>query len=72
MQMIAWRLIKHQRTQQFDSNNQMRWRRRDVMIASRFAEATFSLTGGDEAEFIDDPVWRHDGRKWREGRYASG
>ena len=31
----------------------MRWRRRDVAIVSRCAEATFSLTGGYKAECIE-------------------
>ena len=31
----------------------MQWRRRDVEIASRCAEASFSLTGEDEAECIE-------------------
>ena len=32
---------------------QMRWRRRDVAIASRCKESTFILTGEDEAECIE-------------------
>ena len=32
---------------------QMWWRRRDVATASRCKEATFSLTGEDEAECIE-------------------
>ena len=36
-------LIKHQSTQQCDRITNMRWRRRDVAIASRFAEASFSM-----------------------------
>ena len=31
----------------------MRWRRKDVSIASRYKEATFSLTGEDNAEHIE-------------------
>ena len=43
--MPAGWLIKHQRTELCDNNTQIRWRRRDVAIADRFSEATFSLTG---------------------------
>ena len=38
------RLLKHHRTKQCDWNIQMRWKRRDVAIASRCMEASFSLT----------------------------
>ena len=51
--MLAGRIIKHQRTAHCDKNSQMRWRRRDVAIADRCSEATFSLTGEDGAEFIE-------------------
>ena len=53
MHMPAGRLIKHQRTQRRYSNTQMRWRRRDVAIASRCTEASFILTGEYEAECIE-------------------
>ena len=45
MHMTAGRIIKHQRTARCDKSTQMWWRRRDVEIADRFLEATFSLTG---------------------------
>ena len=32
----------------------MRWQRRDVAIASRCTEASFSLTGDDNAECIEE------------------
>ena len=47
MHMPAGRLVKHQRTAQCDKNTQMWCRRRDVEIADKFLEATFSLTGED-------------------------
>ena len=47
------RLRKHQRTQRCDRNTQMQCRRRDVVIVSRCAEASFSLAGEDHAEQID-------------------
>ena len=53
MYMPARLLIKQQRTQPYNSNIQMRWRRRDSAIASQCAEVSFSFTGEDEAECID-------------------
>ena len=53
MQMPAGRLINHQRTRRCNRNMHMQWKRRDVTIASRCAEASFSLTGEDEAELIE-------------------
>ena len=47
------RLRKHQQTQRCDRNTQMQCRRRDVVIVSRCAEASFSLAGEDHAEQID-------------------
>ena len=47
------RIIKHQRTRRCDRNTQMRWGRRDVEIVSRCMEASFSITGEDEAERIE-------------------
>ena len=52
MYMPAGRLLKKQLTQWCDRNTQMGWRRRDVAIASRCAEASFSLTGEDDADCI--------------------
>ena len=53
MHIPAGRLPKHQRTQRYNHNIQMRWWRRDVAISSRCAEASFSLTGEDDAECIE-------------------
>ena len=53
MHMPAGWLIKHQMMQRCDKNNQMRRRRMDVAIASQCTEASFSLTGEDEAECIE-------------------
>ena len=50
--MPAGRLLKHQQKQQCEGDTQMLWRRRDVKITSRCAEAAFSLTGEDKAECI--------------------
>ena len=49
MHIPVGRLIKHQRTRRCDRNTQMWCQRRDVMIASRCAEASFSLVGEDYA-----------------------
>ena len=51
--MPAGRFIKHQWTEQCEKNNQMRWRRRDVVTAEKFLEDTFSLTGEDGEKYID-------------------
>ena len=53
MHMPAGRLIKHQLTQRCNSNTQIWGRRRDVAISGQFAEASFRLTGGEEAEFFE-------------------
>ena len=53
MHMPAGRLIKHQRTARCDKNSHMRWWRRDVAIADKFTEETFSLTGEDKAYCIE-------------------
>ena len=53
MQMPAGKLIMNQRTQQCGRNKQIRWQRRDIAIASRCMEASFSLTGEDNAECIE-------------------
>ena len=45
MHMRAGRLIKHQKTDSCDQNTQMRWRSRDVAIASRCEGAMFNFTG---------------------------
>ena len=50
MHMTEGRLLKHQRTQRYDRNTQMRWRRRDVAIERRCIEADFILTGEGDAE----------------------
>ena len=52
MNIPAGRLIRHRRTDRYDSNTQMRWRRRYVAIAENCSEATLSFTGEDEAERI--------------------
>ena len=45
-------MIKHQIAQRCDSNTQIRWWGRDVMIASRCAEDSFSLVVEYKAECI--------------------
>ena len=50
--MPVGRNIRRRKTVHFDKNTQMSWRRWDVAIASRCLEATFSLTGDEEAEYI--------------------
>ena len=50
--MPAGRLIKHRNTVRCDKNTQIRCSRQDVAIVARFLEATFSLTGEEEAERI--------------------
>ena len=45
MRMPEGQLIKHQRTHRYDRNKQMQWRRRDVAIAIRCVEESFSLAG---------------------------
>ena len=52
MHMPMIRIIKHHRTHRCNKNTQMRWRRRDVAIASQCIEVIFSLTGEEGAEFI--------------------
>ena len=52
MHMPAGRIIRHRNTACCNKDTQMRWRRRDVAIAARCSEATFSLTGEEEAECI--------------------
>ena len=51
------RIIRHRRMARCDRNTQMRWRQQDVAVANKCLEATFSLTGKDEAEHIEG-VWR--------------
>ena len=53
MHMTAGRLIKKKWEQRCERNTQMRWRRRAAGIESRCAEASFRLTGEDEAECIE-------------------
>ena len=43
MHMPEGRMIKHQRMQRCDRKIQMHWQRKDVLIASRCAEAYFIL-----------------------------
>ena len=45
MHMPVKRLIRYRRKARCDRNTQMRWRRKDVAVAAKFLEATFSLTG---------------------------
>ena len=52
MHMTAGRLIKDLWYHRCNKNTQMRWRRRDVAIASQCIEVIFSLTGEEGAEFI--------------------
>ena len=53
MHMSEGCIISHQRTARCNKNTYMRWRRRYVAIADRQSEATFSLTGQEEAECIE-------------------
>ena len=53
MHMPAGRLIKNRRTERCDKNTQMLWRRRDAAIADKCLEETLSLTGEDDAEYIE-------------------
>ena len=53
MHMPLGRLIKHHRTARCDKNTHIRWWRRDVAIADKCSEATFSRTGEAEAECIE-------------------
>ena len=57
------RLIKHQRMRRCNRNMHMWWRRRDVVIVSRCADASFSLTGEDEVECIEGvDTFKYQGR----------
>ena len=49
MHMPEGRLTRHRKKARCDKNTQMRWRRLDVEITARCLEATFSLTGEEEA-----------------------
>ena len=53
MHMPAGQILRHQRKKRCNWNTQMRWKRRDVAITSRYEEAEFSLTVEDDAECID-------------------
>ena len=53
MHIPEWRLVKYHRTNRYNRNMHMRWRRRDVTMASQFTEASFSLTEEYEAECIE-------------------
>ena len=53
MHMSAGCMINHQRTQRCDRINKIRWQRREGTIASRYMEASLSLTGEDKAECIE-------------------
>ena len=46
-------IIRHRMTVRCKKNTQMRWRRRDVAIASMCSESTFSVKWEDEAERIE-------------------
>ena len=50
--MQAGRLTGNKRTEGCNRNTQMRWQWQYVAIAARCLEATFSLTGEEEAERI--------------------
>ena len=52
MHMPAGQPIIHHRKALCNKNTQMRWQRRDMAIADRCLEATFILTGEEEAECI--------------------
>ena len=52
MHMPAGHIIRYRKIVRCNRNTQMRWRRRDVAIAARCPEATFSLRGEDESERI--------------------
>ena len=43
----------YRKTARCDRNTHMRWRRRGMTITSKSSDATFSLTGEDEAECIE-------------------
>ena len=49
MKILAGRLIGYRKTARCNRNTHMRRRRRDVAIAARCLEATFSLKGEEEA-----------------------
>ena len=49
---VGW-LIRHRKMLCCNKNTKMRWRRRDVAIAARYLEATFSLTGEEVVEHIE-------------------
>ena len=51
--MPAGRIIRHRKTVRCNKNTQMRWRRRDLAIADRCLDATFSIIGEKEAERIE-------------------
>ena len=46
-------LLKHQQTQRYERNMQIQWQRRDIAIASRYADAYFSLTREEDAECVE-------------------
>ena len=54
MDMTVGRPLKHQQTKRCDRDMQMRWQRKDVTIASQYEGVTFSLTGKDDAECIEE------------------
>ena len=53
IQMPAGWLIKHCQTAICEKKTQMQWRGRDVVIANKFPEATFSFTGEDGSESVE-------------------
>ena len=63
MHMPEGLILKHQQTKRSDRNTQMRWRSREVAIASLCAEVSFSLTGDDKEEIIESVgVFKYLGR----------
>ena len=61
--MPAGQIIRHKRTACSEKNTHMRWHRRDAMIKSMCSEATFILTGEEEAERIEGvEVFKYLGR----------
>ena len=53
MNMPAGWLIKHLRKERCNQNMHMRWQRRDLDIAAKCMEETFSLTGKNGAECFE-------------------
>ena len=63
MHMSSGRRIKHRRTQICDNSNQIRWRRQNLDIANRCAEANFIIMGEEGAESIEGvDIFKYFGR----------